>query len=503
MMSKRSTVCARPWPGLPAARVISFLLALLMAAPQLIFARVEPTSGSDMFTVQQEIQAGQQAAAQTNRQMPILVDSNPISQYVQRLGEKLASRAPGERWPYSFHVVDQKEINAFALPGGPIYVNLGTIQAADDEAQLAGVIAHEISHVVQRHATRAATKQYKAQVGLGILGALLGGSVGGQLAAAGISFAAGSYFLKNSRQAEKEADLLGTDIMYDAGYDPRALPRFFSKIEEEGSQGPQFLSDHPDPGNRIGYVTAELNTLPPRQNMTADTPDFDRIHQMAMQIRPMTAQQIAMQAKQGGFPPSGINPQGSGQSYPGESGASRGDRGYGEGNQRSGSYSQTGSMRQLNHGAFTISYPAEWKVFGDAQSAVTIAPSDGVARDANGQSAVAYGVIIDRFDPERNGNADDATHELIASLRQSNGDLRQIGNDEAIRVNGIPGRSADLIGSSPMRDNNGRQQPERDWLVSLQRRDGTLLYLVFIAPQRDFDQLRPTFEQMLRSVQVK
>src|SRR5213082_3961830 len=222
-------------------RAIALLLCLLLSAPELLLARVQPTSGSTMFTVDQEIQAGQQAATQTNRQYPVLPDSNPVTQYVQRLGAELAARAPGEKWPYSFHVVNQKEINAFALPGGPLYVNVGTIQAADNEAQLAGVMSHELSHIIQRHATRAATKQYKAQVGLGILGAVLGGGVGGQLAAAGISFAEGSYFLKNSRQSEKEADLLGTDIMYDAGYDPIQLPNFFQKIEEEnGNRGSQF-----------------------------------------------------------------------------------------------------------------------------------------------------------------------------------------------------------------------------------------------------------------------
>ena len=136
----------------------------------------------------------------------------------------------GRKWPYSFHVVNQKEINAFALPGGPIYVNLGTIQAADNEAQLAGVMAHEISHIVLRHGTRAATKQMEAQLPLQILGALIGNAgVLAQLTQMGISFGVGSYFLHNSRQAENEADLLGTDIMYDAGIrsqtDGRVLPQ--------------------------------------------------------------------------------------------------------------------------------------------------------------------------------------------------------------------------------------------------------------------------------------
>ncbi|MGZ4732940.1 MAG: M48 family metalloprotease, partial [Terriglobales bacterium] len=112
-------------------------------------ARVEPSHGFNMFSAQEEVQAGQQSAAQVSRQLPVLPDSDPVSIYVQRLGEQLAAHAPGEKWPYSFHVVNQKEINAFALPGGPVFVNVGTIQAADNEAELAGVMAHEISHVVQ------------------------------------------------------------------------------------------------------------------------------------------------------------------------------------------------------------------------------------------------------------------------------------------------------------------------------------------------------------------
>ena len=465
------------------------LLCVLLSTPELLDARVQPTSGSDMFTLEQEIQAGQQAATQTNRQYPVLPDSNPVTQYIQQLGRRLVQYAPGEKWPYQFHVVNQKEINAFALPGGPLYVNVGTIQAADNEAQLAGVMAHEISHIVQRHATRAATKQYKAQVGLGILGAVLGGGVGGQLAGAGISFVAGSYFLKNSRQSEKEADLLGTDMMYDAGYDPIELPRFFAKLEEEGgSRGSQFFSDHPNPGNRIAYVQDEVNTLPRKSNLKKNSQQFDEIRRTVTNMHPLTAQQIADQDQRGGFNPAGVN---DGSTVQAGSGPP----------ERASSASS--NFRQLNHNEFTIGYPSNWQAYGDAQSAVTIAPANGVGQDANGQSAVAVGVIIDRFEPEQGGNFDQSTHDLIASLRQSNPDLRQIGNDEAIRVNGVPGRSTDLIGTSPVKDSNGRAQRERDWLVSIQRQDGTVLYLVFIAPQSQFDQLRPTYEQMLRTVKVK
>jgi len=468
-------------------RATALLLCLLLSAPEALRARVQPTSGSNMFTVEQEIQAGQESVAQTNRQYPVLPDSNPVTQYIQQLGRRLVQSAPGDKWPYQFHVVNQKEINGFALPGGPLFVNVGTIQAADNEAQLAGVMAHEISHIIQRHATRAATKQYKAQVGLGILGAILGGSAGGQLAAAGISFAAGSYFLKNSRQSEKEADLLGTDMMYDAGYDPIQLPRFFEKIEAEGSQGPQFLSDHPNPGNRVAYCEAEVKTLPPKR-FREDSPQFAEIHRIAMGMHPLTAQQIAQQDQRGGFNPNGVNDGSSGQGAP-----SSPDAGY----------SASGNFQQLNHSDFTIGYPSNWQVYGDSQSAVTIAPKNGVGKDSNGQGAVAVGVIIDRYEPEQGGSLDQATRDLIASLRQSNPDLRQVGHGEAIRVNGISGRSTDLICSSPIRDSNERGQRERDWLVTIGQQDGTLLYLVFIAPQNQFDRLRPTYEQMLRTLKLR
>ena len=245
------------------SRGIALVLAITLAAPASLFARYQPTRGSNAFSRDQELEAGKQAEADVLKKMPVLPENDPVTQYIQHLGARLTAHAPGDPWPYHFRVVNQKEINAFALPGGPIFVNMGTIQAADNEGQLAGVMAHEISHVVQRHATRAATKQMKVQMPLQILGALLGRSTLGQLASAGISFGAGSYFMKNSRQNESEADLIGTDIMYDSGYNPQAMADFFAKLEKEGgANGPQFFSDHPNPGNRAGAVEREVRSLP-------------------------------------------------------------------------------------------------------------------------------------------------------------------------------------------------------------------------------------------------
>jgi predicted Zn-dependent protease len=160
----------------PYSRLFAWTLVVWLTASPCLEARVEPTRGFDIFSQDEEIQLGKQNAAAVMKQMPVLPDSDPVVQYVQRLGAKLALRAPGYQWPYNFHVVNEKEINAFALPGGPIFVNLGTIQAADNEAQLAGVMSHEISHVVQRHGTRAATRQMAAQLPLAILGGFMGNS---------------------------------------------------------------------------------------------------------------------------------------------------------------------------------------------------------------------------------------------------------------------------------------------------------------------------------------
>src|SRR5256885_2279164 len=270
---------------------ISLILALLL--PSVLRARVKPSSGFDMFSAQEEVQAGQQAAGDAKKQLPLLPDSDPVTRYVQQLGKKLVSHAPGEKWPYEFHVVNQKEINAFALPGGPVFINVGTIQAADTEGQLAGVMAHEISHVVQRHGTRSASKQMAAQLPLALLGGIMGRGALSQAAQLGISFGVGSYFLENSRQAETEADLLGNDIMYDTGFAPHALTQFFQKIQQQGgSRAPQFLSDHPDPGNRVQYVSRVVATLAPKQFRT-DSADFRQTKQRVMGMKPLTAQQIA------------------------------------------------------------------------------------------------------------------------------------------------------------------------------------------------------------------
>jgi predicted Zn-dependent protease len=460
----------------PYSRLLLIVIAVCLAAPLCLDARVEPTHGFDVFSQDEEIQLGKQNAAQVMQQMPVLPDSDPVVQYVQKLGAKLSASAPGYKWPYNFHVVNVKEINAFALPGGPIFVNLGTIQAADNEAQLAGVMSHEISHVVQRHGTRAASKQMGAQLPLAILGGILGNGTLAKATEMGISFGVGSFFLKNSRQSESEADLLGTDVMYDSGYEPGQMAVFFEKLEKQmgasaNSLMNQFMSDHPNPGNRAEAVSREVNTLS-RRDYLADSADFRQVKDRVMGMKPLSSQEVAAMQKEG------RNPSGA---------------------QATSDITPSANLKAFHHNEYDISYPENWQLFGDQGSNVTIAPRSGVS-----QNSVAYGVMIANYQPEESGESlDTATHELLVSLRQSNPDLKQIGHDENIRLGGAAGKSVELIGSSPLKDAQGKVLQERDWVVTAQRHDGTVLYLVFISPDKDFGSMRPAFEQMVRTLQVR
>ena len=440
--------------------------------------QVQPGS-FNQYSPEQDVEIGKQAQKEVSRQMPVLPDSSPVTKYVQRLGQQLAAHTPGpNQWPFSFHAVNIKEINAFALPGGPVYVNVGTIRAADDEAQLAGVMAHEISHIVLRHSTEQASKAAMAQLPLAVLGAAIGQSTAGQLAQLGASIGAQSLFLKYSRDAEREADLLGSQIMYDAGCNPYEMAEFFAKLEKEGgSGGPQFLSDHPNPGNRVESVSKAISKYP-KKDYRRDSPEFEQIRSEVAKMNPLTSQQVAQQQKQ--EPQQGSQQQAQ----------------IGEINPQD--VKPMSPFRKFDHNAYQISYPGNWQVFGDSASAVTIAPPAGVA-----QNAIAYGVIVSGVRPESGRESlDPTTRDLLDSLRRSNPGLRVDGDAKDVRINRVPGKSVYLVGDSPVRGKNGPVR-ERDWLVTLQGRNNSVLYLVFISPDRDFGRMSPAFEQMLRSVRIK
>lgn len=250
---------------------MSILFCILLAAcakpgPSVAQAQDRP-SGFNLFSIEQEIEIGRQSARQAERQLPLARDAQ-AERYLNAIVRRLAGEAPGYDYPYQAKLVDASDLNAFALPGGFMYVNRGLLENVRSEAELAGVLGHEMAHVALRHGTQQATKAYAAQTGLGLLGRLLGGErdrdrqimevIGG----VGLNAA----FLKFSRDAETQADRVGTRMMGETGYDPRELAHFFELLQSQSRRNPgaveRFLSDHPSPGDRIQKVSAEAARYP-------------------------------------------------------------------------------------------------------------------------------------------------------------------------------------------------------------------------------------------------
>ena len=495
------------------ARILALTLCLLIALPASLYAQGAEPQLPDPGTVsgitkEQQEQVGLQAMAEVYKQMPVLPDSSPETQYIQQLGKKLAAVIPADAsWPFQFHVIPQKEINAFALPGGPMFVNVGTLTSADNEAELAGVMAHEMAHVYMQHSVKQASKQSMTQGLLGVLGSVLGSGTVGSLARAGIGIGAGVLSLKYSRGDEAQADAVGAIIMYKAGYDPKALPAFFQKLEQEGGRGPQFLSDHPNPGNRVTAIQKEVQNWPPK-NFQASSQTFASAKKHANGIKAYTGQEIANGAKQGvwaqqnqknGAVPANLPSAPSDKSGGQGSAGSNGGAGTADlSNVTLKQVKPSGSFKQFQQGPVSMSYPDNWQILGgDQNSGITIAPSAGAS-----QGAVAYGVVINMGQDQSSSSVDDTMQKLVQGLVQSNPGSSVSGNPKSITVNGVQGRTVDLNGASPVQQ-NGQPLPERDRLVFLPRSDGSFVYMVFVAPQKDFSSLSSTYDKMLKSVRVQ
>jgi predicted Zn-dependent protease len=245
------------------------VLILATCSAGAAFGQTVVHSGFNIFSVDQDVEIGRQSAAQVEQQLPMLANSQ-ITRYVSSLGARLAAQAPGPKFAYQFKVVNSPQINAFALPGGFVYVNRGLLESVRTEGELAGVMAHEISHVALRHPTNQASKAYLAQAGLGVLGGLLGGKSGsstGQIVGAIGGFGMNTLFLKFSRSLESQADIVGSQVMSKAGYDPIEMAHFFSFMGQQTGGNPSavatFLSDHPAPANREARVRQEAALLGP------------------------------------------------------------------------------------------------------------------------------------------------------------------------------------------------------------------------------------------------
>jgi predicted Zn-dependent protease len=263
--------------------IVTWAFLVLLASAQGP-AKFRP--GFNLFSKDQDVQVGQESAAQVRQQMPMLKDPF-LNQYVNNVGKRLANatEAKDSGFPFTFEVVADPSINAFALPGGPMFINSGLLKAVDNEAQLAGVMGHEMSHVILRHGTNQASKSQMIKLPALLGSQMAGGSMLGQLTQLGIGLGANSVLLKFSRGAESQADLLGSHLMAESGYNPIQMAKFFEKLEANGgARGPQFFSDHPNPGNRQAAIQKEVASMP-QHNYTYQSGQFSHMKQVVAAIK--------------------------------------------------------------------------------------------------------------------------------------------------------------------------------------------------------------------------
>ena len=243
-------------------------------------------AGITLISVPQEIAIGKEENAQVRKETPQVTDA-AVTAYVSRIGARLAKSAPGAKYPYGFAVADYGEINAFSLPGGPVWINRGVLRASTNESQVAGVLAHEIAHIAQRHAADQMTKVLLTKWSLSALGAMLGnaGGAGGAQAAGAVM--ANGVFLKFSRDDESEADRVGLAIMTKAGWDARGMIELFETLRREQQRDPSsvevFFSTHPSPADRVAALSAATAQ---HRGGIHDTPEFRAVKARVLKLPP-------------------------------------------------------------------------------------------------------------------------------------------------------------------------------------------------------------------------
>ena len=452
--------------------------AALLLSSALVSAQTKVVAPKNSYTPAQDVELGRQAAAEARQQLPILKDDG-VTSFLEGIGRRLVTAIPADmRHPefhYTFEPVNVKEINAFALPGGPMFVNRGMIEAAQSEGEVAGVMAHELSHVILRHGTAQASKAQKYQIGQ-VAGAILGSIIGGgwgQVISQGSQFGLGTAFLRFSREYERQADILGSQVMARGGYDPRDMASMFKTIEKQGgSGGPQWLSDHPNPGDRAAYITKEAQLLRV-EHPVGNSRDFTQVQARLKQMSPAPTTEQA--TKNTGNRPTGTS--GGGAMPTGRVPAPASNfRTYTEGNM------------------FKVSVPSNWREI-PGQSAVTFAP-EGAYGQANGQNVFTHGVEIGGARNESH-DLQTATNELVDSLGQANPGLSRSSGYDRVTLSGRPGLRTVLTNSQ-----SATGQPESIVIFTTQLRDGNLFYAVAVAPQTDFNAYRGVFDKVIRSIQL-
>lgn len=438
-------------------------MSTLLAAGALL-AQTVITPPANKYTPAEDVTLGREAAQQVEQQLPILRDQT-VAQLMATIGPRLVQAIPQEfqfeEFRYTFQVINVREINAFALPGGPTYLHRGMIEQARTQGEVASVMAHEISHVALRHGTAQATKATKYELGT-MLGAIVGSIIGGKwggVVAEGTELGLGTAFLRFGREYERQADLLGSHIMAAAGYDPREMASMFQTIQAQGgSGGPEWLSSHPDPGNRYEAITREAELLEVR-NPVRDTRAFTNAQARLSELAPAPT---AARQGEGALDPGRVEAPST--SY----------RTYTEDDQ------------------FRVSIPSNWREWPGSE-AVTFAP-EGAYGTAGGQSVMTHGIILG---VARNDQRDvrAATEAFVASLASGNPNLGSAAGYSQATLGGRQWLRTTLSNRS-----DATNQDERIAVFTVLLDDGTLFYALGVAPRDRFSSYESTFRRIIGTI---
>jgi len=443
-----------------------------------VVAQTKVTPPKNKYTVEQDVQIGREAAAEVRKEYPIITDDQ-VEGYLTRLGDRLVDAAPAElnkpQFDYSFTPVNLKDINAFALPGGPMFVNRGMIEAATGEGEVAGVMAHELAHVLLRHGTANATKAQGFQIGAlagAIAGAVIGGGWG-EVISQGSQFGLGTWMMKYSREYEKQADLLGAQIMARAGYDPRDLARMFETIGKQGGGSPpQWLSSHPNPGNRTQYITQEAANL-----RVAPRPNDNGFAQTRSRFASLGPARTMEEVERG-------------TTRNGEGTATASVGRVGDPVPAPARQYRTVQGGQL----FQVSIPTNWTPLATNDS-IKYVPQNGYGQ-SNGQEVMTHGV---EMGVTRASSRDlrQATQTLVDGFVRGNQDMRVSGTQQTVRLSGRTAILTPLEGRSVL---GGVEQVD---VYTTLLADGNLFYHLAVAPEREIAAYNAVFNRVAQSIRLK
>ncbi len=433
------------------------------------FGQTQISMPKNKKKIEEDLKIGRQASAEIERVFPIINERNSDA-YINEVGNRLINAVPPQfqhpEFNCRFKIVNARDINAFALPGCYLYVNRGMIEAARNEGEMAGVMAHEISHAMLRHGT-AQGPGILTQIGA--IGAIFGGAIVGapelgQAAALGL-------ITPYSRKFETQSDILGAQILARAGYDPRDLANMFQTIakESEGGRAPEWISSHPDPGNRYNNINKEASMLRVSSNPIRITQGFQRTQNFLRGLpRAQTMAEIekAAQGQQGGQGPTA-----------------------------SGKYERNvpapnSSLRTYSNGGLSVNVPNNWREF-PSQSEVWFAP-DG----AYGDQGITHGAIVG-IQPGQGGTLQQEMDVYVKGILQGNTYLQARSNYSNTTLNGRNGLGIVLGGRSPVTGRN-----EIATIYATQTNNRSLFYVVTVVPEDESTTYNYAFRNIVRSVRL-